>query len=86
MWATPAASETSAATHSAPRTPAIASAAAASMSAIITRAPSAWNFAAIPAPKPEAPPVTSAVLFSSRMAIPSRYPCRAATVFSRVKP
>src|SRR5688572_29266915 len=40
------------------------------MSAIITRAPSSRNFRAIPAPKPEAPPVTSAVLPSSRMSFP----------------
>ena len=51
-----------------------AAAASAFTSAIITRAPSARNFRAIPAPKPEAPPVTSAVLPSSRMArgLPAR--------------
>ena len=70
MRATPASSPTSATTHSAPSSSAIASAASAFTSAIITRAPSARNFRAIPAPKPEAPPVTSAVLPSSRMAVP----------------
>ena len=72
MCATPASSPTSAATQAAPSTPAIASAAPASMSAIITAAPSAMNLRAIPAPKPEAPPVTSAVLPSSRIAPPVR--------------
>ena len=47
-----------------------ASAAAALMSATITRAPSAANFRAIPAPKPDPAPVTIAVLPSSLMAGP----------------
>ncbi len=48
-----------------------------------TLAPSVTNFSAMPAPKPEAPPVMMAVFPFSRMVF--SYPCRAAMVFSRVK-
>ena len=41
-----------------------------STSAITTRAPSAKNFSTIPAPMPEAPPVTIATLPSSSLTMP----------------
>jgi hypothetical protein len=44
------------------------------MSATITLAPSAANFRAMPAPKPEPAPVTTAVLPSSRIAPASVFP------------
>src|SRR5450755_1211178 len=62
---------------SAPSAAATRSPPAASQSAINTRAPSATNFAAMPAPKPEPPPVTIAILPSSLMSIPS---CRSPAI------
>ena len=62
MALTLASLETSTCTALAPTSFAIASAASPLMSAIITRAPSATNFRTIPAPNPEAPPVTIARL------------------------
>src|SRR5690606_2389736 len=57
-----------------PRSAASVPAASALRSAIITRAPSAMNLRTMPAPKPEAPPVTIAVLPLSLIGSP--VPCR----------
>ena len=72
----------------APSAAAVSSALSRSRSAISTCAPSATNLAQMPAPKPDAPPVTMATLFFSLMGclLPVRQSCLMATVFSDEKP